>query len=170
MLWRSLIPVSVLAASCAAPIYTNGIPDLRQVTAHVWRSGQLTSLEQWQFVRSLGVTQDVKLNFASEGSDELARLAGITVHELGIEPSDFLGSFQEPDRAKVDEALRIIVQAEQSRSEVVLVHCSHGRDRTGLVIGKFRLWQGWTKEDAWHEMIRDGFRPLPGLVAAWEDG
>lgn len=50
----------------------------------------------------------------------------------------------------------------------VFIHCEHGEDRTGLVVGCFRLSQGWTKDDAYAEMLAHYFHPLlQGLQGRW---
>jgi hypothetical protein len=41
----------------------------------------------------------------------------------------------------------------------VYVHCKQGRDRSGLIVGIFRVrHQGWTPSTAYREMERLGFR------------
>ena len=65
------------------------------------------------------------------------------------------------------EALQIIL----ARKSDLLVHCWHGSDRTGAVVGAYRVVvQGWDKEKAIHEMV-DGcfgfhriFGNLPRLI------
>jgi hypothetical protein len=51
------------------------------------------------------------------------------------------------------------------------VHCEHGQDRTGLIIGAYRVKvEHWTKEQAYQEMLRFGFHPLlRGLCWSWEE-
>jgi protein tyrosine/serine phosphatase len=43
----------------------------------------------------------------------------------------------------------------------IYVHCAHGQDRTGLVIGLERVIdEGWTPKAAHDEMLKLGFHPL----------
>ena len=51
------------------------------------------------------------------------------------------------------------------------IHCEHGQDRTGLIVGCRRVWlDGWTKTNAWNEMIAAGFHPaLHGLASFWKN-
>ncbi len=45
-------------------------------------------------------------------------------------------------------------------AQPVYVHCKHGQDRTGLVIGLHRVQhQAWLPKDAWAEMLSIGFHP-----------
>lgn len=60
------------------------------------------------------------------------------------------------DDADVLAVLRILQQAELQGP--VLMHCKHGRDRTGLFAAMYRtVVEGWSKEDALKEMTDGGF-------------
>jgi protein tyrosine/serine phosphatase len=42
----------------------------------------------------------------------------------------------------------------------IYIHCQKGEDRTGLVVGLYRvLIQKWSPEDAWAEMLKFGYHP-----------
>ena len=42
----------------------------------------------------------------------------------------------------------------------IFLHCAHGEDRTGLLMGLYRVEvQGWTPEKAYLEMLKLGFHP-----------
>jgi len=57
---------------------------------------------------------------------------------------------------QVEEFLRIV----RSARRPVLVHCEHGRSRTGLMIAGYRMVvQGWPKSAARREMIEQGWAP-----------
>jgi protein tyrosine/serine phosphatase len=173
---RLAAPLVVLAlASCKKdppPAPADEVANLFQVDAGVWRSAQPTTQAQWQHLKDLGVRHVVKLNFDSEGSDEGARAVGIEVHDLSIQPADdghivenVKDTLKRPDAEKIAEAERIL-----AAGGGVLVHCTHGHDRTGLVVGLHRvLHDGWTKEAAYREMIERHFHPeLHGLHEYWE--
>jgi protein tyrosine/serine phosphatase len=127
----------------------HGIPNFAQVAPGIWRSGQPPpTAEAWGYLDSLGIKTIVKLNMPDEGNDDVGRHMGISVHKLGIQPAadtsvfdEVLQTFVEPDAARVDEAVKLI-----AAGGGVLVHCSHGQDRTGTVVGAWRVrTQGWTK-------------------------
>jgi tyrosine-protein phosphatase SIW14 len=148
------------------------VPNLFEVDTRVWRSGQPSTPAQWQRLKDLGVRHVVKLNFESEGTDDGARTAGLDVHVLSIQPEgdkDVLdgvrGTFVAPDPAKLAEAERVL-----AAGGGVLIHCTHGHDRTGLVVGMHRVMHdGWTKDAAYREMIEKHFHPdLHGLHEFWE--
>ena len=157
---------------CSPTIYTRGVPNLVQVGPGLWRSGQPTTIDSWNYLKSLGINHIVKLNFDSEGSDDEATTVGLIVYKLGIQPEgdkDILdnisNTFLVPDRSNIIEAEKIIQQ-----DGGVLVHCTHGQDRTGLIIGIHRVkHESWTKDSAYREMLARHFHPeLHGLQEFWE--
>jgi hypothetical protein len=157
-------------------IYNEGVPNFGQVRPGVFRSAQPTTEQQWATIMSHGVRHVIKLNFASEGSDDLAVRLGLDVHVLSIQPegdkdvfSNAANTFVRPSPAILDEVERLLLSA--TPEDAWDVHCTWGHDRTGLAIGRDRvLHDGWTKDAAYREMIVLGFHPeLHGLNDAWED-
>jgi len=158
---------------CSPTVYNHGVPNLVKVDSGLWRSGQPTTIEQWQTLKNLGITQVIKLNFESEGSDEGAVTVGMSVTTMSIQPEgdqdawdNIKTTFVEPDPTILGD---IEVQIE-TREGGILVHCTHGQDRTGLVIGRYRvLHDNWTKDAAYTEMLANNFHPLlHGLHESWE--
>lgn len=167
--------LALMMLGCSASVPTPAkIPNLYQVKSGLWRSGQPTTAEHWSELKSLGVTRVIKLNFETEGTDDGARTAGLVVYELSIQPDGdtdvfdaIANSFTRPDPARLAEAQSIL----RFGAGAVLVHCTHGQDRTGFVVGQSRvLVDGWSKSQAYSEMLDYGFHPLlRGLREAWED-
>ena len=165
-------------AACSPMAYTHGVPNLAAVDGNVYRSGQITTQEGWAHVVELARGRHVhviKLNFDNEGSDTLGIAAGAIVHDLAIQPEgdqdvidDVRSVFRQPDPAKVDDAIALLRSARPD--ELWLVHCTHGQDRTGYVIGRYRvLVEHWTKDAAYKEMLAHDFHPeLHGVREAWE--
>jgi hypothetical protein len=156
----------LLACSCTPKVVNHGIVNLWQVDAHVWRSGQPMTLADWQYLQSsVGIKRVIKLNYDSEGSDDLARSLGMIVYELSVQPVGLGDILKRPDPDKLAEAIRLLEHADG-----VLVHCKNGWDRTGLLVGMYRvIYDGWTTDRAYEEMRRLGFHPeLRGLHEAWE--
>ena len=137
------------------------IPNVAEVVPGVWRGGQPTTLDQWQWLRSLGVSRSIKLNMETEATDSVAVQAGIFVCHYPIDLCEQL-CFK-PVPADVEAAVSAIALG-------TYVHCSHGQDRTGLLVGCWRVWfQGWSKDQAWAEMLAHGYHPaLLGLTLFWE--
>jgi hypothetical protein len=168
---RLLAAIGAAALSLGCSSSAAGIPNLHEVRPGLWRGGQPTTDSDWQQLRALGVKTVVKLNYDSEGVDDGAVRAGMMVIHRGIQPAGdknvwdaLTNTLQKPDRAVVTAALDDI-----GKAGGVFVHCTHGRDRTGLVVAlERRKFEGWSSQLAWDEMIERGFRPaLLGLVAFW---
>lgn len=125
----------------------------------VYRGGQ-PDAEGWKQIVDLGVTRVIKLNEDSEAIDLVPQ--GMDLFKVQIPVSQQL--ITEPNAQYLRDAVGFI-------QPNTFVHCSHGEDRTGLVIGMYRvICQGWTKHKAYLEMMGHGFHPvLFGLGKAWED-
>jgi len=60
-----------------------------------------------------------------------------------------------PNQRQINEFLEVI---DDERNYPIFVHCFHGADRTGLLMGIFRVVRcGWTFHDAYREMVACGF-------------
>lgn len=154
----------VLQIGCASVpmVYTHGVPNLEQVEPGIWRSGQPLP-EGWAYLYGIGIRRIVKLNASTEGSDEGAKAAGIEVIRIEIPPSGITNLFDVPDGSKVRRAVTIA-----NAGGGVLIHCTHGQDRTGLVIGLLRRRRGMSVDDAWREMLGHNFHEsMFGLVSYW---
>jgi hypothetical protein len=176
-------------AADARNLCINGIPNLHAVAGEesgghrVFRGGQPTP-EGWSYlhdtlgVTTLGVTTVVKLNAPEEswgqGVDEPARQLGMTVvdasippHDYGLVPRSLPQPFEGIPEDRIALAVATLANADHG---AVYVHCTHGRDRTGLIVGLFRvLEQQWAPKKAWDEMNEEGFRPLNvNLFVYWE--
>lgn len=153
---------SLCLAGCRSTLYINGIPHFAQVNPGLYRGGQ--PLDQgWQYLRSIGVSNVVKLNMESEGSDAEAERLGMTVYRFPITTGEQLESG--PKLSTIAKAVAIMEQPG------TYVHCLHGNDRTGLAVGTYRVWiDHWTKARAYAEMKQFWFHPLlKGLYDFWED-
>jgi hypothetical protein len=157
---------------CTPTIATYGIPNFAPVRVGVWRGGQPSSPASWKYLAEIGVRHVIKLNMDDEGSDDGAAAYGIEVHHLGIQPAGDTDIFDEvaqtfvrPDPVRIATALDVL-----RGNTGVFVHCTHGQDRTGLVIGMDRVREdGYTKDKAYAEMLKYGFHPLlHGLHETWE--
>lgn len=161
---RALVLLLCLASPCQA---VKGIPHFKEVAPGVYRGGQPTA-EGWVYLKAQGVKTVVKLDLPSEGSDADAVKLGMTVVDASGPPSD-IGSVL---RAPKPEKLRLAVDALQNEElRPVFVHCRNGQDRTGLVVGLFRvLHDHYTKAAAYKEMRANKFHPaLHGLHEFWEE-
>ncbi|WP_154914197.1 dual specificity protein phosphatase family protein [Pseudomonas fluorescens] len=72
------------------------------------------------------------------------------------------------DRVDDAEVLRVLRVVQSAQNEgPVMMHCKHGRNRTGLMAAMYRVVvQGWRKEDALKEMQYGGYGSLEELADA----
>ena len=137
---------------------TSGIPNLFAVDQDILRGGQ-PSADGWSYLKSQGITDVVKLNEESEASDAVAISMGMVVHYFPI--PWWRQMIWRPKQSDLVSAVALV-------KPHTFIHCEHGQDRTGLVVGCFRLKQGWTKTDAYAEMLAHEFHPaLQGLQGRW---
>jgi protein tyrosine/serine phosphatase len=157
--------MAIACAGCAGRAPVHGIPNFAEVSPGIYRGGQPAGTEGWRYLQALGVQRVVKLNSEAEGSDVAAGEIGLEVVSIALPPASLGEVFQEPAAGDVFAAV------EAMRAGNVFVHCTHGEDRTGLVVGTYRVVaQGWTKERAWREMIARGYHPLfLGLDKFWSE-
>ena len=154
------VSCSVLAlCSCATAPMTHGIPNFAQVDYNIFRGGQ-PNATGWVYLKSIGVTNVVKLNDESEGSDRDAAALGMVINYFPISLQDQI--FHLRHRDHVWNALDAITPH-------TYIHCEHGQDRTGLVVACWRLQEGASKDAAEKEMLAHGFhKGLFGLWNFWE--
>jgi tyrosine-protein phosphatase SIW14 len=146
---------------------SHGIPNLVTVGPGIYRGGQPDS-EGWAYLKALGVKTVIKLNYEYEGSDQEAADLDMTVIDASMPPSNYTDFYQAPPAEKICLALQSL-QDESRRP--VYVHCLHGQDRTGLVVGIYRvLHDHYTREEAYREMLDNNFHPwFRGLSETWEN-
>jgi protein tyrosine phosphatase (PTP) superfamily phosphohydrolase (DUF442 family) len=139
------------------------INDFIKVTSNLWRGGQPLVQADMVQLAHIGIKKIIKLN-SDQSSDEIAWCKSLGI-QLDYIP---LSGFWAPSDAnmKVIQDSLFISGISQIPT---FVHCEHGEDRTGLVLGIVRVKIfGWTKEKAFQEMLANGFHPfLLGLLWYW---
>jgi protein tyrosine/serine phosphatase len=71
--------------------------------------------------------------------------------------SEPMSGFWTPEKATVDAA---VADLDDASLYPLYVHCEHGEDRTGLIVGLFRVFdQKWAPAAAYQEMRQLGFHP-----------
>jgi hypothetical protein len=155
--------LAVCLAGCASAPAPHGVPNFAVVDYNIYRGGQPTA-QGWEYLKTLGVTNVVKLNDESEGSDAYACLVGMTINRFPISLSDQL--FYLKHREMVWGAVDAITPH-------TFIHCQHGQDRTGLVVACYRIdtvgYDRHTIDAAQQEMLAHGFhKSLFGLWNFWE--
>ena len=141
-------------------------PGQGSVPGSVYRSGQPSGEAEWAYLEKLGIKTVIKLNEYSteENAAEdlnLARKHNIRVIPIYMQPEDFprnLNLWAHPD----EHSLIAAVEALENKGNLpALVHCSHGKDRTGLVIALYSIRnKNYCKDTAIKEMKYYGANPL----------
>jgi tyrosine-protein phosphatase SIW14 len=161
--WGFGLLLAVLCWGCASTPNTgpvHGVPHFDQVERGIYRGGQPAD-DGWDYLASIGVSNVIKLNTTSEGSDDGATRRGMAVryHPITLWQQLLTG----PDILSMNEALAEIGPG-------TFIHCTHGEDRTGLLVGLYRLQEGWSKDKALLEMVQHGYHTaLMGLTDYWTD-
>lgn len=155
----SLLLLLVLVLGCRTAPTQSGVVNFGVAPGYVFHGGQPTQ-PGWIFLHDvLHVTNVVKLNLATEGSDWDAHMLGMTVHYFPITTA------QQITGQGVETAIRNAVAA---ITPGTYVHCAHGMNRTMSAMGLYLVQHGYTKAQAEKEMNRFGWESsFPGLVSFW---
>lgn len=156
--------LSVLALRSLAG-NSNDLPNLRMVSGRLLRGGQ-PSDSGLQLLKQAGVKTVIDLRAEEPKLVEHERKAA---ERLGMK---FIAipmyTFDTPDNKQFQQFLTAVANADNGP---VYVHCLHGRDRTGTMIGAYRImFENWTFDNAFKEMMVCGFRPgLANLTRGLHD-
>ena len=124
------------------------LPDFAQVASTLYRSGQPTQAGIAR-LKSYGIKTILKLNADAPAETTWAAGAGLDLETV------LMSNKQSPTFDQVDAALAII---NDPSKQPVLVHCHLGHDRTGAVIGAYRVTvQGWSVDKAAAEAKSMGY-------------
>jgi len=141
--------------------FQSGLPNLRIVRHGVlWRSGQPSALglrvAYWAGVKTIICLRDGN-DPVTRAEEQFAKGHGMTFvqNQLRYTGQDLNETVH-----------RFLDVVRDPRAQPVLVHCSRGKERTGVCTAVFRMeFDGWTSEEALREMYALGFRQgtLPEL-------
>ncbi len=136
----------------ARPLQREGLPNLHQVTATLYRGAQPTATGMRQ-LKAMGVRTVINLRSFSSDRDEIGD-TGLTYEHIYMKA-------WHPEDKEIVRFLQIVTDKDHTPA---FVHCQHGADRTGLMCAIYRVAVcDWTKEEAIREMTQGGF----GHHAVW---
>lgn len=137
---------AVRPAEWAVPIEIKGLSNLHRVTPMIYRSAQ-PDKSSGSAISELGIK--TVLSFRKRDKDEpLHSTPGVIFKRYPL----YTWDIEEEDILAV---LRIM---NDPANQPILVHCTHGADRTGLMMASYRMIiQGWTKEAAIAEMKKGDY-------------
>ena len=138
----------------AKAVAMEGVPNLHQVDAHLYRSGQPT-LEGMKQLQAAGIKTVINLRYYHDDADVIA---GTKLRRI-----DLATHTHAPNKHDADEFLRIVSHPENGP---FLIHCHHGSDRTGAFCAYYRMHKlHWSPEAAIDEMLHGGY----GFHLIWQN-
>lgn len=143
-----------LIVSFGSPVFAD-IARFVQVAPSIYRGGQPSEASDYVKLRSMGVATVLNLRTTDE---EIA----LERSRVGTAGMDFVHvpmvPFLYPSDEDVATALRVLTDPAR---QPVFVHCREGKDRTGLIVGLYRVYfENWSRHRAWDEMRAIGFNEL----------
>jgi hypothetical protein len=138
----------------AAQAPLDGFPLARfdRVDDGIYRSAQPTGAQLRALRERYGLRTILKLNLGRDHAPPDVRV----IHER-------LDPLVEPPPATLARILDEIERAPKP----LLIHCTHGEDRTGLVVALYRLRHAVPVETVYVELVLHRFHPYRGLWRAW---
>ena len=134
---------------------TLGAENFRQVDKDLYRSGVPSDDDMAAFAR-LGIKTDITLQFTGGSEAPVVKHEKKVAKDLGIKFVHLpLPWGKQPPRAMITKFLAVF---KDPKNLPAIVHCKRGRDRTGAMVGLYRIVEnGWTNEKAFKEMESFGF-------------
>lgn len=138
------------------------IRNFSEVSPGVYRGGAPDDAGT-AYLASIGLKTDIDLEsfrwpvVLDEATDDAADNIKLVSEPLFSLPG-ILSFIQPPiTNHRINKILKLMSDPER---QPVFVHCELGDDRTGLVVGLYRvLVEKWKPEDAWAEMLKFGYHP-----------
>lgn len=149
----TLITASPPAAKFEVADRIDGLARFDVVAKDIYRGSQPDADQLQRIVAAHGVTTVIKLNPGFEPS-----VSGVKVipHPLN--------AWITPSAEEIRGILKDIAKAKGP----VYIHCTHGEDRTGLIVALYKVeYLHVSAEDAYRDMAVHGFHPYPGVWKAW---
>jgi tyrosine-protein phosphatase SIW14 len=127
------------------------IPNFGTVVPNIYR-GAAPTANGLKKLQEMGVKTIIDLRIEKKGQPEEAGAA----KQLGLNRIRIPMGREAPTKAQVATFMKAM---ESAGNSPVFVHCQHGADRTGAMVGIYRVTkQGWTFDQAWKEMRKYGFK------------
>jgi protein tyrosine phosphatase (PTP) superfamily phosphohydrolase (DUF442 family) len=151
------------AAFAETSTHCRDIPNFQKVCKELYR-GAAPSESQIVELSNEGVKTIVDLRMSeSPEESQAAQKAGMKYLSIPM-------GFGTPSMEKINQFLAI---ATDPKMQPVFVHCRQGADRTGVMVGIYRMMvNGWTFDQTYAEMREHHFKPwlqnMKHTVAAWE--
>ena len=152
----ALFLIIALTGLLASPVSQAEILRLREVDAgKVFRGSNPENYEDLLRLKGMGIRTIINLRNNKDYISWQSSLAEVLGLRVINKPTASLFS---PSDRHVDEIQALM---KDPALQPVFIHCKHGKDRTGLMVGIYRVeTQGWTPEAAYAEMRSLDFNPV----------
>jgi protein tyrosine/serine phosphatase len=129
------------------------LPNFAEVAPGIYR-GAAPTAEGWKRLRDFGIRTEIDHRIEKKGR----LVAESAAKEYGIERLHLPMGPEAPTKKQVAAFLATLNDPEK---RPVFVHCQHGADRTGAMIGIYReTHDNWGFARTYAEMRRYGFKPF----------
>lgn len=130
------------------------LPNFHKVHSYLYRGGEPTE-KGMNKLKSLDINYIIDLRHKTLKSKKEAKEA----RALGIEYLNLPMDSSAPTKAEVDTFMDTVTKAYDNHQKVY-VHCAHGSDRTGCMVGIWRVTKdGLSYKQAYKEMRKYYFSP-----------
>lgn len=162
MLLQPILAFTTLFISFAHADTSIPIKNFHEVTPEIYR-GASPYTAGMSYLKTIPIKTDLDLETLQDifGAKE-KELAAANLIDFVNEPLLALAGKLSDVDANLDETEmnRIMELVSDPNGYPLFIHCKRGMDRTGLVVGLYRvLNQNWAPEDAWAEMLEYGYHP-----------
>jgi protein tyrosine phosphatase (PTP) superfamily phosphohydrolase (DUF442 family) len=127
------------------------IPNFAEVAPGIYR-GAAPTTEGLEKLKAMGVKTIIDLRIEKKGQKEEAATAA----ELGLDRLRIPLGREAPTKKQVATYLETL---DNPAKRPVFIHCQYGADRTGAMVGIYRVTrEGWDFDRTWKEMRKYGFK------------
>ncbi len=172
-----LIILSCIHASVAGNVPTEmeGLLNFHEVHPFLYRGGGPNE-QSLHNLKDKGIKTIIDLRAASEGAktDEVSpKKEKAIASELGIKYINLPMDSHAPTKKQVNTVIHSVEKAQKGDGPV-FIHCAHGSDRTGCMVGIWRVThENWGYDKTYQEMRKYFFTPkftaLSGAVKQYAD-
>lgn len=146
--------ISILAVLVMSQSIFAVIPNRQTINDQILRGGRPSNTDLDQLK-----SEGYKTVISFENDAKVVAVEKTYAEHLGLKfISSPIDPWLMPDDVQINQILKVMSEPKNSP---LFVHCQHGRDRTGLISGLYRvLNQKWNAQNAHDEMLALGFRKI----------
>ena len=133
-------------------VYTDAIPEYHVVNDGLIRGGR-PQKGDLAALKKQGVKTIINIDEVNSSAERAEAI------KLGLNfIASPMSSFKSPKDSQVN---KILAQLQDPALMPIFIHCKHGQDRTGMIMGLYRFHvNNWSSRKAYAEMNEYGFHPI----------